>query len=401
MTKSVVNIMTEFTTTAGAKKNGQTFSGYIDYENKKAARKEENKVKYDDYINYMGNTDKTTGVFSSGREGFLTEEEIKLMKQKFDQAMENNNILWKTVISFDMEWLKKNNMLDADNHLVEDKEIIQYTRSVMNKILEKEGIKESAAWCGAIHYDQDNIHIHIATTEPGQSQRPRREDGELKGKWKYSSIKAGKSIMANSIMNNSEINLKINQLMRDNIIGVKKESSLFYDRTYMQIFYDIYTDLPDNKRYWTYRSNILGDGMREKIDSLTKYFIDNYCKEDMEELKQLLKEQQEIYREAYGSGDKVQNHYAQNKIDDLYYRMGNTLLKEMKEFDARQVNKKMAVQRLYATAQYDGQDISFGSALSGLKRSLQKDMQQIKNEIEYEQLQEKIEHSKKGLELYP
>lgn len=35
LTKSAVNIMTEFITTAGAKKNGQTFSGYIDYKIRK------------------------------------------------------------------------------------------------------------------------------------------------------------------------------------------------------------------------------------------------------------------------------------------------------------------------------------------------------------------------------
>ena len=73
--------------------------------------------------------------------------------------------------------------------------------------------------------------------------------------------------------------------------------------------------------------------VRPYIDAYTNKYLNEYHKEAIENLKEALEEQvsdQEIY---YGEGEKEPNLYAENKLGDLYVRLGNLLLSEMKRLD--------------------------------------------------------------------
>ena len=86
-------------------------------------------------------------------------------------------------------------------------------------------------------------------------------------------------------------------------------------------------------------------------------------------------------------------HYADNKMKDLYTRMGNSILKELREFDKQQ--KNLIIEE--AVGKRKMSDRSMGSrtgwlwsrTLRSLKKSMDKDWQQIQNEREYEALQER------------
>lgn len=153
------------------------FSDYLDYLNREAAKqdKDGNIITYEQYTDYMGDPEKTTGLFSSVKD-ILLEDDIKDMKEKFDKAEDNGSVLWKTIISFDNEWLQENGVYDPETKFLNTSIVRDSTRNCMKKILEKEGLDQSAVWSAAIHYNTDNIHVHISTVEPV----PMREKKSIK-----------------------------------------------------------------------------------------------------------------------------------------------------------------------------------------------------------------------------
>ncbi len=81
------------------------------------------------------------------------------------------------------------------------KNITSATRNAMADLLKSEGLLNSAVWSGAIHYNTDNIHVHVAFVEPEPTRELMMYKGTLqrRGKLKYSNIERAKSRIANSI----------------------------------------------------------------------------------------------------------------------------------------------------------------------------------------------------------
>ena len=389
----------------------KAFSGYIDYIDRDEAVRNEYSDKWNGYVDYMGNPEKTSELFTAASDR-LTDDEKQKLKRDFKHAQENDNLMWQTVISFDNRWLEKNGLYDSTTNTLNVEKMKELTRNSMKKMLEKEGIAESAVWSASIHYNTDNIHIHIATVEPEETMRPIREDGEPKGVWRQSTLNAGKASVVNNILMQQEENQFINDLIRKNIVGNKKDRTIAYDKDLRQAFLKVYKNLPQNKQYWNYNSTNLGNQNRKNLDDLSRLYIEKFHKGDYEEFQQAVKKQQEKYREAYGNGEKTVNRYAENKEKELFERLGNTILKEMKEYDreltaqgwkGNPTNLKMANYQLENTlnnkmlANHNiqrGLDI-MGSAMNHINKSFKKDFQSLKNLREYEILQQKIEIQKK------
>lgn len=112
----------------------------------------------------MGNPEKTTGLFSQVTND-LSETDKENLKNIFEKAQENDSLMWQTVISFDNRWLEKNGLYNSETQILDEKSIKSIARNAVNKMLESEGL-EHAVWSGAIHYNTDNIHVHIAAVEP-------------------------------------------------------------------------------------------------------------------------------------------------------------------------------------------------------------------------------------------
>lgn len=393
----------------------KAYAGYIDYIDRDEAVRNEYSDKWNGYADYMGNPEKTTEMFSAGSDRLSVEEKQQL-KKDFISAQERGNLMWQTVLSFDNRWLEEQGLYDSSTNTLNADKLKELTRNSMKKMLEKEGIAESAVWSAAIHYNTDNIHIHIATVEPGRTQRPMREDGEPKGTWRQSTLKAGKASVVNNILMQQKENQLINDLIRKNIVGGKREKMIAYDKELRQAFLKVYNNLPTNKQYWTYNSTNLGNLNRKNLDELSQLYIQKFHKKDYEEFKKNVKKQQEKYREAYGDGDKIINRYAENKEKELYERLGNSILKEMKEYDKRLAEEERQGKLLdRKTANYKlagplnnklladhnihtGVDI-MGHAMHRINQAFKKDFQSMKNLAEYEKLQQRIEMQKKEQDI--
>lgn len=100
--------------------------------------------------NYMGNPEKTTGLFSMDYDR-LSEDTAQIYKQQFRQAQENGSLLWQTVLSFDNQWLEELEIYDPTSQTLDESRVRGMTRVFMKTLLDKEQLTlaswTAAVWC--------------------------------------------------------------------------------------------------------------------------------------------------------------------------------------------------------------------------------------------------------------
>ena len=96
--------------------SSKTFGSYIEYMDRNAAiHGGEVHQEYSAYAEkYMGNPEKTTGLFTANEDA-ITPELAEKLKTLFRTAQNNGSLLWQTVISFDNPWLAEHGIYNPRN----------------------------------------------------------------------------------------------------------------------------------------------------------------------------------------------------------------------------------------------------------------------------------------------
>lgn len=344
--KAGVVVVTEF-----CKPDNQMFQGYINYMDRDEAVRNAHIDEYNVYQDYMGNPYKTTGLFAQDKSR-LSEKEKQELKEQFSMAQDNKSLMWQTVISFDNEWLRKQGLWNGYLSTQNEQKLQGIIRKSVNEMLEKENL-QNAVWSAAFHLNTDNLHVHIAIVEPIPMREKKAypvyktytkngkveqvqvgSEMEYKGRFKLSSIEACKSTVVNEIVNTREQNLEINRVIRESIVQKKRETALRQDEELGKAFFSLYEKMPDCKRsLWNYNNSKMSH-LKGEIDTLSNAYLKKYHKKDYEELKEKLMKQDALYREAYGES---KSSYFDGKIEDLYTRLGNAILKEIREYDKNKI----------------------------------------------------------------
>lgn len=364
-------------------RNGSSkFKNFIDYIDRSEATRKKNFDKYSAYNNYMGNLEKIGSLFTKDKHS-LTEKEVKKLKKDFDKAQSNGSNMWQEVFSFDNEFLEANGLYDSENGALDEEKIQEATRRAMEELSKREGFKD-LTWSASLHYNTDNIHVHIASVEIN----PSRERGKFKPKTLYNM----KSSFVNSLLDKQKDLDKINLLIRDNLIQGKKEMSFKEDIEMRKMVKEIVQKLPSDKRQWHYNYNSMQE-VRPLIDNLTKYYIETYKKDEFKELVDRLEKEDKFYKEVYGKRKVETTTYKDNKIQDLYTRMGNTILKEIKEYVKEEdLKSQKKFENLQERWERNKNIIITKQSISMMKKSLNNDINSMKNQREYEKLQSSIEY---------
>mgnify|MGYP000772995771 FL=1 len=333
------------------------FGEYIEYIDREDAKRNEMLSEYNLYNDYMDNPEKTTGIFTKDKTK-LSNQDKKDLKNTFRIAQDNGSLMWQTVISFDNRWLEEHGLYDSKTNILDERKIKEVATGAINRMLKNESL-ENATWSAAIHYNTDNIHVHVATVEPAPCRQKkmyqvydekivngnkvkvpvRTPSGELYkreeyiGRFKGKSIEACKRFVVNEIMQQREQNIEINQFIRETIVNQKKEHILSVDADLKDMFLDIYKCLPrsGNRGLWNYNNNAMYD-IRPMLDKLSQAYIDKYYRDDYLKFIAELERTAKDYKTAYGKSGR---DYKDGKIKDLYSRLGNQILKEMKEYDIK------------------------------------------------------------------
>ncbi|MED1270199.1 MobP2 family relaxase [Bacillus mycoides] len=362
--------------------SSDAFQNYIEYVDREEAKSEVklNPKMFETYQEYMGNPEKTSALFTENANR-LTEGEKKALKEMFKTAHENGSIMWQDVISFHNPWLEEQGIYDEKTKTLDEKKLMDVTRLAMKEMQKREGLEKSSTWSAAIHFNTDNIHIHVATVEPF----PTRERGKRKPK----TLDAMKGKVVNNLLDRKQEQKQINDLIRKNLVGSKKEDSVFdWRNQYLKpLFLQIYKQLPSDKRRWQYSYNTI-QPLKPEIDELSRRYIQHHHKKDYDQFLQKLDKEVQVFKEAYGEGkyDKKQyENYKTNKINDLYKRMGNAFLQEMKAYDKEQ--KRIHHMKKSKPFQKFQQNVSIQYSMRKVERAFKSEYESWKNQKYYERMQ--------------
>lgn len=403
-----ITLMSEFTL-SGTNKN---FSGMIDYiDRKEAIENELNEENFSGMIGYM-DREKAKHIYRKNEIGlftfekdFINESEKKQLKNKFDKSQSNGSIMWKDVISFDNNWLEEQGIYSKKSKLLDEKKLKSATRKAMEEMIKLENIP-NALWCADIHFNTDNIHIHIVTVEEVVTRE--------RGKRKPKTLEKMKSKIVNDLTDEKEIYKRINDIIRKDIVDSKKKVALSKDKATKELFKKAYSMLPENKKYWQYNYNSIKK-VKPILNEMTNIYIEKNHKKSFNELSRMLKKQQEKSCENYGA----ENNYYENKMNDLYTRMGNAILKEMKEYNNVEKNKTTNNQvqnkqnsfykrlsndnQAFTKSNFDNQykgtkKINLIYNLKKMNHYMNSEYDNFKNQINYEQLRNKIDFERQDYE---
>jgi hypothetical protein len=378
----------------------KTFGDYINYIDRDEAVRNDNLSKFSLYNDYMGNSEKTTGLFTENKD-FLSQNEKKELKDIFKTAQENESVMWQHVISFDNRWLLQNGLINRKYDCVNERKLKEITRIAMQQLQKSENL-ENAVWSAAIHLNTDNIHIHIAMVEPIPMRQ--KKNDEIRGKLKASSFKEVKSKIVNNVLSQQKENEIINNIIRNSIIANKKKKMFIKDEEYLKLFKEVISELPEDRRQWYYGYNSIKH-LLPKIDKMTEIFLENECKDEWNELKILLDKQQEKYRTAYGiPKDTSKAGYTENKIKDAKYRLGNVILRQMREFDKEErtriyqeavENRKKINERIFEqnrkNLQYSSMQYTLKATMELTRIFMKNELEKIRNEMTYNKMQQELE----------
>ncbi len=325
--KAGVTVMQDF-----CRAGSSVFQSYIDYLDRDEAQRNNAIETYNLYHDYMGNPEKTTGLFTADLDE-LDAGQKKDLKHVFDVAQENGSVMWQTVISFDNRWLEQNGLYDSQRNILDERKIKEVARMAVNRMLEKEGLG-NAVWSAAIHYNTDNFHVHVATAEPYPMRELMMYQGnlEIRGKFKLKNIEACKSSVVNEIMQTREMNLLINRIIRQDIVKAKESHRLAEDPDIRKKFLQLYNSLPNVAGNFQNYNNGAMNRCRPLVDEISKAYLEKYHKEEYTNFLDILKRQSDLYSQAYGRYDRS---YEESKKTDLMERLGNAVLKEVKEYGKR------------------------------------------------------------------
>jgi hypothetical protein len=390
------------------------YAEYINYIDRSEAVRNDAYPLYSVYADYMDDpkkqhqfdswSDHTSSLFTATKDQ-LTIEEKKELKKQFQKAQRNDSPMWQQVISFTDEFLEKNGLFDRETETLDEDKIREVTRRAMQEVLKSENMDGSAIWSAAIHYNTDNIHVHIAIVEPVPTRKRKEftmtdEHGnkikmeQFKGNMKPQTFAKAKSKIVNNIVDRSPELTKINDIIRNRIVAEKRNRNSYRDEQLRGLFLNIYRRLPvpEDKQLWKYKMNALSY-IRPEIDNFTRTYIAMYHRSDFEELKKELANQEEFLKSVYGTGkQELYKNYAKTKIDDLYTRMGNALLRELREFDKTIQPKEKNTDKEKVIPSRSS------SVIYNLKKALKKEYGHIKNQVAYLELQREIEHEQETVD---
>lgn len=380
--KTAVIVKSQFTLpNKKSPSSGTRFNDYLTYISRDETTRD---LGFSSYNEYMRHDQKSNALFNDS-EDHLNDEKVALVKEAFKLAQARGSILYQDVISFDNAWLQEHGIYDGKTKDVDEKKLKSITRFAMIEMKENSGLGSNVVWSGAIHHNTENIHIHIATVNLSPSENQR-------GKRKLKTLERMRSIYVNHIMDRTEQRQKLNDLIRKEMVGKKKARthSLAYDRSFRKTFLSIYKQLPKNKRNWNYGYETI-NSIKPELNQLTKKYLDMYHPKEINEFHQRLDEEVSVLRRTYGEGEaKRYDEYKTNKINDLYQRMGNAFLQEMKAYDnqIKTINQKHSPRSKKHTFQ---RNVSIKNVKYRMDRLFQSEMQSQQNQHAYERMQKRIE----------
>ncbi|WP_214721972.1 MobP2 family relaxase [Exiguobacterium sp. s192] len=360
-----------------------TYLNYIDRPETKARLHQ-----FENYHDYMEDELKSSGLFTATQDRLNTTEREQL-RDVFRRAQENGSILWQDVISFDEAWLQEVGV--KENRYIDEQRLMQATRNATALMIEKEQMLH-ATWTAAIHYNTDNIHVHVATVE---TIHPRE-----RGKRKPKTIEKMKAQVVHTLADRTREQEKLNTFIREEVLAHKRNrsttsaSNRILHPELVRQYKTIQKQLPDDKRQWYYNMNGMHE-LRPSLNQFTDTYLATYFEKEHSEFKQQLDTEVAFYERSYGSASQA-SAYRKTKEQDLYTRMGNAILCEMRESSKppQKVAKTVSSSPKQRIQSAFRRERIMQETLYRIGRHMNDEWDHIKNQRAFEQLEQEVQHER-------
>lgn len=279
-----------------------------------------NETKGYDYLDYIGDDEKSFGVFNQN--GFLSKKDIEDIRNGLRNT---KSLIWDCLISLEVGYDKE--------HLRSGNDAYELMKDVFPKFLKKAGFRlENTTWFAGLHENTDNRHIHICIFEhdPIFYTKGSKNTHYRKGVFKTSH----KNELKLNIINHFESDLHKYNLARYKALEKVKlhlasksiedfEKALFYH--YRKLFEEI-----PKIGSISYQSENM-DQIMGVVDQVAELFVNHpFHKELFKEIDKILSKEDDRTNKLCNEFGLDANEYL---IKDKYYkdlkrRLGNIVIKD-------------------------------------------------------------------------
>jgi len=298
---------------------------YLKYMNRPEAFKlikHQHEDEYKDFYKYMGNDEKSDGIFDIQND-LLCEEQIDKYRLLEKESQHQGCPKYIGVTSFDNDFLKENCILTPMG--LNTKKLKEIARSSICEMIStsKKLDEKNVYWTAAIHTNTDNVHIHYSILEKKRLVDRKNDTIEVKA---FDDLK---SKVANKIVGSEQI-IQLTKLTREVLLPNFKNEIKPEQNQFMELL----NALPKKQELWYYNRKEFKPyklQVKKCVDSIIN--SSHQLKESFDNFEKNLDNYSSKLKRLYGEGERhLYQNFKANKLDDFYSRAGNSLLTEMKNF---------------------------------------------------------------------
>lgn len=274
-----------------------------------------------DYVSYMDDNDKSSGVFDSN--GLLSKQYIKSLRK---MLRETKSCIWDMVISFEA--------LFGKEHLFHFEQAIGLLNNILPKFFKSANLNpKNIIWYAGLHENTDNRHIHISffEKEPTFYNHRKKEYKFHRGKIPITAVKELK-LNAENYFNSpmEELKIKRKKLVESLKLEMASKSFDEFESSLKWLLKGLFEEIPKEGR--TGYDSINMKPFKERIDNITTLILEkSVYAEDYKVILDSIKERDEKLKKKCRKYNLDENEYLYEPKfkSDLYRRMGNVIIKEI------------------------------------------------------------------------
>ncbi len=277
----------------------------------------------DDYMDYVGNKEKTKGVFS--KDGYLSDDD----KKKIRGFLRNTKgTIWDMVISTEDEYGK--------THLFNDNQAMELLNDVLPKFFKSAKLNpKNVLWFAGLHENTDNRHIHLCFTELEPAIRSKVDNkyhfrkGKIDTKY-FNELKLNIESHFDTTIEKQRIHSR--EMFKKIAADLIASTPEGYDLALKSLFKSLIDKLPKEGRKG-YNSANMKPYIKD-IDAVTTYILEHgkYSTSYFNLLSEISECDERTYKRCGIYNTSIEDKLIMPKFQkDLYSRLGNVIIEKVIE----------------------------------------------------------------------
>ncbi len=274
-----------------------------------------------DYVSYMDDNDKSSGVFDSN--GLLSKQDIKVLRK---MLRETKSCIWDMVISFEE--------LFGKEHLFHYEQAIGLLNNILPKFFKSANLNpKNIIWYAGLHENTDNRHIHISffEKEPTFYNHRKKEYKYHRGKISITAVKELK-LNAENYFNSpmEELKIKRKKLVESLKLEMASKSFDEFESSLKWLLKGLFEEIPKEGR--TGYDSLNMKPYKERIDNITTLILEKsvYAEDYKVILDSIIEHDEKLKKKCRKYNlDEIEYLYEPKFKKYLYRRMGNVIIKEI------------------------------------------------------------------------